>query len=387
MRGVEVPRARRAELERAVLVVQGRDDDVAEPAADDVVLDRGPAGPGGEVLDDQGLALDDRTLVNGAGEGGGRQVPRVGEDARVLAFGAVVENEHLVALERGQAEAQLGPPEQRPQLLLEGLEADVRDDRFFVDQVPLQRREHLALSHLDGAEDREPAEHEALRRDDLAEELGVQEGPAQAPQHVVGERRHRTHRLHLDEPRVELDPEVALEPGVRIGHRQGQRVVHAQLDRVDARQHQRVGLQAAHRVQRRRIQIHLETDGTIFAPEQAFEGRRGVEAPQLERDQRRAELLLEGGRREDGRHQDVDELTIPGDDREIRDRAEQLRRLLGLLLDDPGEASLGRQHVAELARPEALQRGQAQLGPEREPLWVIFDGALDVNRAGLQALG
>src|SRR6266566_167376 len=106
--------------------------------------------------------------------------PGVGEDARVLALGAVVQDEDLVAAQRGEAEAQLRAAEERPELLLEREEARVRDDRLLVDQVPLERREHLLIGHLDRLEDREAAEDEVLRRQDLAQEVGVQQVSVEA---------------------------------------------------------------------------------------------------------------------------------------------------------------------------------------------------------------
>ena len=79
-----------------------------------------------------------RALVDGPLELLLRVVPGVGEDARVLALGAVVQDEDLVAAQRGEAEAQLRAAEERPELLLEREEARVRDDRLLVDQVPLE---------------------------------------------------------------------------------------------------------------------------------------------------------------------------------------------------------------------------------------------------------
>ena len=62
----------------------------------------------------------------------------VGEDAGVLALGAVVQDEHLIAVEGGETEAKLGSPEERSQLVLQGAEPRVGDDRLFVDQVALE---------------------------------------------------------------------------------------------------------------------------------------------------------------------------------------------------------------------------------------------------------
>jgi len=141
VRRVQVARPRRAELERtdhAVLVEQGRHDDVAESELQELVVRRRPVGHFGQVLDDQRAPLDHRALVDGPAKLLDGVVPGVGEDARVLALGAVVEDEHLVAVEGGEAEAQLRPPEEGPQLVLQRPEARVGDDRLLVDQVALE---------------------------------------------------------------------------------------------------------------------------------------------------------------------------------------------------------------------------------------------------------
>jgi len=120
------------------LVQERGDDEVADPALDDLLVDVGLVPERGEVLDDERAPQVHRALVDGPLELLLRVVPGVGEDARVLALGAVVQDEDLVAAQRGEAEAQLRAAEERPELLLEREEARVRDDRLLVDQVPLE---------------------------------------------------------------------------------------------------------------------------------------------------------------------------------------------------------------------------------------------------------
>src|SRR5439155_12893173 len=85
------------------LVQERGDDEVADPALDDLLVDVGLVPERGEVLDDERAPLVHRALVDGPLELLLRVVPRVGEDARVLALGAVVQDEHLVAAQRGEA--------------------------------------------------------------------------------------------------------------------------------------------------------------------------------------------------------------------------------------------------------------------------------------------
>ncbi len=75
-----------------------------------------------QVVDDDGVILDDGPLVERPRELGRRVVGGVGEDARLLVARGVVQDEHAVSLHGREAEAQLGPPEERPELRLQPLE-------------------------------------------------------------------------------------------------------------------------------------------------------------------------------------------------------------------------------------------------------------------------
>ncbi len=384
MRPVQIARPRRAELERAdhaILVEERRHDDVAEPPLDDLVVRRRAPGHLGEVLDDEGTALDDGALVDGPAELLDRVMPGVGEDTGVLALGAIVEDEHLVAVERRQPEAQLGPPEEGPQLVLQRLEARVRDDRLLVDQVALERGQHFLVRDLDGPEDRESPEHEAVGRQHLAEQLGVEELAVQPPPHLVGQHRDGADGLHLDEPPVEVHLEVAIEAGVGVGGGEDQRIVDVELDAVDPFEHERVGEEEPHRADHRRVEVDPAAQRAVLGAQQPLERRRGVEALEEERDQDGRELLLEEGRRKDARHEHVDQGAVALDHAQVRDRAQELRHLPDLLAHRPDERPLGRGVVTELLGPEREQRRQAQLALERKAVRVGLQRCLKVGRA------
>jgi len=199
VRGVQVAGLRRGEVQHTdqlLLIVEGRHDHVTGADAQDFLLDVGPARVRGEVLDDERLALLDRPRVDRALELRHRMMRGVGEDAGVLEAVAGVEHQHLVAIDGGEPEAQLRPPEQRAQLLLQALEARGRDDRLFVDQVPLERREHLLVGHLHRPQHGEAAEHEAVRREQRHQGLKVGEMGGQALPIEVGRHRAHRHRVH-----------------------------------------------------------------------------------------------------------------------------------------------------------------------------------------------
>ena len=118
-----------------------------------------------------GGALGDRPLVDGSDEVAHPEVFRVREDAPVLDVAAVVQDEDPPVLEGREGEAQGGPAEQRPELVLELLEPLGGDDRLLVDQVPLDRGEHLLVRHVRRPHDDEPGELERVREEPLAEEL------------------------------------------------------------------------------------------------------------------------------------------------------------------------------------------------------------------------
>ena len=189
MRGVQIVRAGRAELERPddpVLVVQRGDQEPPQPGRHHLVLDDGPGGQAAEVVDDQRLAGGHRALVDGADELLLPVVDRVREDAGVLDLGPVVEEEHPLSLQRGQAQAQLGPAQQRAQPRLQLGEARGRHDRLAIDEVALERREHFLIGDVDRLEERHAAKHETVGRQDAFHRARLQQHGLQALAHVVG---------------------------------------------------------------------------------------------------------------------------------------------------------------------------------------------------------
>ena len=173
---------------------------------------------------------------------------------------------------------------------------------------------------------------------------------------------------------------MAVEPGVGVGHREDQRILHDEVDPVDPLQHERVGEEEPHRGHHRRVEVHATAERAVVGAQELFEGGRGVEALQLERNQDRGELLLEERRWEDAGHEHVNELTMAIDQPEIRDRGRELGHLLDLLADRPDERPLGRGVVGELLCPEREQGHEAQLTLERKGVRVPIDGRLEVGR-------
>ena len=175
------PGPRRREDERAdrgVLVVERRDHEAPDAVVEHVLLDGRPVRIGGEVLDEQGLALERGALVHRARVVGQRVVHGVREEARVLARGPGAQLEHAVALDGGEAEAKVGPAQERPEPRLERVEARAGDDRLLVDQVALEARQHFLIRHVERPEHGEAAEPDAARREHGGERLEV---PGAAP--------------------------------------------------------------------------------------------------------------------------------------------------------------------------------------------------------------
>ena len=128
--------------------------------------------------------------------------------------------------------------------------------------------------------------------------------------HFLAQRRHAVARHHLLEAPVEEHPEVALEPGVGIGHRADQRIVDVHLDAVQPSQHQGVGVAHPHHRHHGRVEVDPRTDGARLVHQQALHERGGVKPAQLEREHGRAIFLLPGSPRKHGRHQDVHQVPV-----------------------------------------------------------------------------
>jgi len=86
-----------------------------------------------------------------------------------------------------------------PKPSLYAAEALLADDRLAVDEVALERREHLLIRHLDGAEDGEAAQHEAVRGQQVAQPLGAHEVGLDSLAYVVRQLGARPLHLDIDE--------------------------------------------------------------------------------------------------------------------------------------------------------------------------------------------
>ncbi len=365
---------------------------VRTPLWHQLLLHRRPAGVLGQILDHDRPILDDHPLVERAPVLGGRVVGGIREDAGLLVPRGVAQDEHAISLDGGQAQAQVGPAEERPELRLQSLEVGARHDRVLVDQIALDRGQDLLVGDVDRLHDHEAAQDEPLRRQQRAELLTVDAARLHSLPHPVGQRRLGPDDLHVDEPPVELQPEVLIQARDGIaGGEDHHRNVASELDAVDPLEDQLVGEreplgrhrrvhgalpQEARQALQRAVRIH----------ERAPEGRRRVERPQMEGEEGRAVLLLPEGRREERGHHQVDERLMRADDRQVVDHPGQLGGLPGLLANQtrdrpPAELVIG----GELG-PERDQRGEAQLAPERERVRIRAGRTTTGGRAGHRAI-
>ena len=141
--GIEVARVRRGHLQEAddgILVVERGQHDVAHAGPEETVLDGPALRIGLEVLDEEGRSLGHDALEDAAREVAAPQVGGVREDAAVLQTITVLDHEDPFALEGGQGQAQVGTPEERPQLELQPLEARAGGDRLLLDEIALEAR-------------------------------------------------------------------------------------------------------------------------------------------------------------------------------------------------------------------------------------------------------
>ena len=243
---VQIPHPRRHQLQGAdhlLLVVERGTDEVPDTTLDQLLLDRRPVRVVHQVVDDDRAILEHRPLVDRPGELGRRVVGGIGEDARLLVARRVIQDEHPVALHRSEAEAQIGPPEERPELRLKSLEVGVRHDRVLVDQVALEGGQDLLVGDVHRLHDHETAEHEALRGQKLAEIVTVDAAGLQPPPRRIRQRRLGTADLDLHEAPVELQPEVLIQPGGGIDGGEDHGNVGPQIDAVYALEDQLVGEQ------------------------------------------------------------------------------------------------------------------------------------------------
>jgi hypothetical protein len=244
---------------------------------------------------------------------------RIREDARVLEAGAEVEEQHPVALDRRQPQLDFRPPQQRPDLLLERPELLAGDDRLFVDQVPLDGRQHLLLGDLKGADDREAADHELLGRQQCHQGGGIRDLRAQALAHLGRQHRRLAHHVHLQEAAVEQQLEVAVEPCLRVRHDGDPRVIDTDIQAVHAAQDEGVRLHDAHVGKQGRVDVDSPSEHPVRPGQVAREGRRGIEGLEPEGQQGSGVALLVEGRRDDGDHESPHQLQVGPEGGRIED--------------------------------------------------------------------
>ena len=290
---------------------------------------------------------------------------RVREDAPVLDVAAVVQDEDTPVLEGRQGEPQGRPAEKGPELVLELLEPLGGDDRLLVDQIPLDRGEHLLVRHVRRPHDDEPGELERVRQEPLPEKLVGGGAPEELRARRLVEERDGAKRPHLEEPRVELDAEMPLEPGVRIARGEDERVVHVERHAVVGAQDGVVGVEEPPVGGALGVQVQPPLERPVRVEQEAPEARRRVDRAQLEGNRGGRVVLLPGRRREDARHQDLDQLAVALEHRGVVDRSPELGRPLEPPADRPGDVARDAR-LGGRALPRGDQRGEAQLAPERE---------------------
>jgi hypothetical protein len=189
----------------------------------------------------------------------------------VIVAHRVVQHEHAVALYRGQAQVQAGPPKQRSKLGLEALEPGARDDWLFVDQVALERGQHLLVGHVDGLERHEAAQGDCLRGHEVAELVEFDVAALELPPHDVGELRRGSVELHVHEAPVEVQAEVPLQGGGRVLRREDHRDLDAEIDPVRALEDQLVGEEKLCGREPLLVQVHAAAERTVVVHERAAE--------------------------------------------------------------------------------------------------------------------
>jgi hypothetical protein len=165
----------------------------------------------------------------------------VGEDTRLLVARRVVQDEHAVSLHRREAEAQVGPPEERAELRLQPLEVRTRHDRVLVNEVALERGQDLLVGDVHGLHDHEAAQDEPFGRQELAEEIGVDGAGLKSLPHRIRERRLGPDELDLHEAPVELQPEVLIQSRGGVGGREDDGDVATEVDAVRSLENELVG--------------------------------------------------------------------------------------------------------------------------------------------------
>ena len=269
-------------------------------------------------------------------------------------------------MERRQTETHGWPPEEGLELGLERLEPLGRDDRLLVDEVALDGREHFLVGHLRGPEDGEAGEHEGIRREQVPQELQGRPALEQPLACHLVEAGNRRERARFEEPDVQLDAKVALETGLGVVHGEGERVVvHVERHAVVGAQDRVVGVEESPASGQLGVRVQPALEEAALVEQEPPEARRRMHGAQLEGDRRGPVVLLPGRRREDQRHEDLDQVAVALERGRILDRRPELGHPLEATTDRPGhvarDAGLG-----GLGLPGGDQGREAQLAPERE---------------------
>src|SRR5262249_6136826 len=172
-----------------------------------------------------------------------------------------------------------------------------------------------------------------------------------------------------------------------ILRREGQRDLDSEIDPIRALEDQLIGKEKLCGPESLLISVDAAVERAVAIHERAAEQIRGVERPELEREERRAILLLPEARREHSAHHEVHELLVLGDHRHVVDDRGKLGRLLDPLADYPGHRPAARLAVARELRPDPDGWRQAQLGPEGQRGRVLAGPGPDVDRRRYEPTG
>ena len=316
-----------------VLIVEGGHHQGAHAILHRQVLEGGAPRLRRQVTHDDRPSLSHGALVHRAREILALVVGGVGKDARLVRARAMVEVEHALAPDGGQTELQFGAAEEDAQLVLEGLEARRRDDRLAVDEITLERGEHLVVGHVDRAEKGKAGDHKPVGGENLAERRPIEKRFADPLGRVRRQRRDGPARADLDEPWIEGKLEVPFEPDERPGDAQHDGVVERELDTVDLTKHDLVGAQHVDTQGRALVDVDPPLEHSVGAAQRPVERRRPVKALHAEGQEGGRVVLVPGRGREDGGHQRFDERPVARQEGEVVNRLEQFGCLAKALAD------------------------------------------------------
>ena len=282
-------------------------------------------------------------------------------------LGAVVQDEHAVAVERGQARgAASGRRRSVRSLSWSASKRVVRDDRLLVDQVALERGQHLLIRDVHRPHDDEPGEHERVGRQALAEEIvdgcaAAGSPPASSRRAAAADGAARTSTKRQSNWILKWRSS----PDVGVGRRQDQRIVDVERHAVVGAQDSVVGVEEAPVGDAFATHVHPSLERAVGVQQEAAEVRGRVNGAELEGDGGGHVVAVPGAGREDPRHQHRDQLLVLLDDRQVVDRPSELGR--GLETPAHGAGDIARDAgLGGRGFPRGDQRVEAQLAPVRE---------------------